>query len=178
MFKRLSRGRANDLRICRQQIITAHSWLARQTCRDDDDIGIFSLCIIICTADPDVPADYRHCLQQIQCLTLRHSLQDIHQHKVSNFSFGKPVCSGCAGHARPNNRDFIHESSGNLYAKFYLKLTGGESTFVTFSTTTFRTRNRTSLLGSPVRFFPRSNLILLRGSESPEWPPQHPCRRT
>jgi hypothetical protein len=106
----------NDFGIRRQQIITAHTRLARQARRDDDNIGAFGCSIIIRADDFHILADNRHRLQQVQGFPLWHSLYYVNQNKISNFTFSKPVCSGCARHACANDRDFVHDSSRDFTA--------------------------------------------------------------
>jgi hypothetical protein len=89
-----------------QQIIAAHAWPARDTSRDDHDIRIRRIRIVIRPEQAAVKALQRGALSQIQGFPLRHTLYNINQDHIAQFLRRGPVGGRRTNISCPYNGDF------------------------------------------------------------------------
>ena len=84
----------HDLEIGVQQIVAAHAGLSRKAGRDNHDVAVGCVGVVVRAGDVDVGSFNGKSLLQIQRLALRHAFDYIDHHHVGQFLGHKPVrCS-------------------------------------------------------------------------------------
>ena len=99
----------DDFIVGEQQIVAAHTGLAREAGGDDGDIGIRRRLIIVGAGDVDVVALDGAGLEQIEPLTLRNALYDVHQDDIGEFLIGNAHRAIGADVTSAHNRDFLSQ---------------------------------------------------------------------
>ena len=87
---------AHDLVIRVEQVVAAHAGFARDAGRDDDDVGVRGVFVIVGAADVGVAFLDGHGFEQIESLALGHALDDVDEYDVGQFLGGDPVSGRCA----------------------------------------------------------------------------------
>ena len=87
------RDRLHDLDVGGDQIIAAHAWLARNTGRNHDDIGIGGVGVIRCPGDSGIKALDRRALCQIEHLAFDDVLLfgNVENNDVAKFPLRRPT---------------------------------------------------------------------------------------
>ena len=89
-------NRFHNLRVCVQQIVTAHARFPSYTGRDDDNIGIRGLLITVCSNQSRVITIDRRGFGQIQSLALRNTIDNIDENYVAELLICKQLRSAGA----------------------------------------------------------------------------------
>ena len=103
---RLLSDAAHDVHVDAQQVVAAHSRLARRSRCDDYDIRTRRCRIIVGASYGHVVANDWASFGKVECLALRQVLDDVDQDNVGNISLGQILGGRCADHAGPDHRDF------------------------------------------------------------------------
>src|SRR6185312_1897579 len=77
-----------------QQVIAAHTGLARNSGGDNDDVGVGGVGVIVGAEDVGIALLDRHGLEQVEGFALRHAFNDVDEDDVGEFFGGDPV-GGC-----------------------------------------------------------------------------------
>src|SRR5215467_16316020 len=93
----------DDFLVFLDQVITCHTGLARQTRRDNDDIRVGRIGIVICTDYQGIVADYRPGFEHIKGLTLWHLWNDIEHYDVGIVAFCQALYQRATNKSCPNN---------------------------------------------------------------------------
>src|SRR5581483_5750370 len=70
----------HDLVVDVQQVVAAHPWFARHPGRDNDDVGIGGIGVVLSAQDVCVTLFEGHRFQQVQSFSLRNTFDDVNQH--------------------------------------------------------------------------------------------------
>jgi hypothetical protein len=97
----------DDAGVLRQQVVAAHPRLARQTRRDDDDVGSGRVRVVVRARHPCVVADHRGRLGEVEALALGQSLDDVNQHDVGQPGLGDPLGGRGPDVAGADNGDLV-----------------------------------------------------------------------
>ncbi len=87
----LADNRLHDVVIRVEQVVAAHAGLARDAGRDDDNIRIGSVFVVVGAADVGIALLDRHGLEQIEPLALRYAFDDVDQDYIGEFFGSDPV---------------------------------------------------------------------------------------
>ena len=103
--------RFHDVVVGVEQVVAAHARLARDARRDDHDVRVRSVFVIVGAADVGITLLNRHGFEQIETLPLRHALNDVDKNHVREFFTRNPVSRSCAYVAGSDDCYFLpHES--------------------------------------------------------------------
>src|SRR6185312_1625782 len=90
----------HDLVIRVQQIIAAHTGLARNSGGDNDDVGVGGVGVVVGAEDVGIALLDGHSFEQVERFALRHTFDDIDQNYVGEFFGSDPMGGGGANVAR------------------------------------------------------------------------------
>ncbi len=77
---------SDDFRVCLNEIVSAHAWLARQSRGDHTHIRARDISDVIGARDLEVETKNRGEVREIESFTLGHPLDDVVQHHVSKLA--------------------------------------------------------------------------------------------
>jgi hypothetical protein len=97
----------HDLEVGVQQVVAAHARLARNACRDDHDVAVGGVGVVVGAGDANVGSFDGQRLRQVECLALRHALYHINQDHVGQFLGHDPVSCRGANIAGSHNGNFL-----------------------------------------------------------------------
>src|SRR5512140_2712395 len=97
----------HDPRVDLEEVVAAHPRLARQSRRDDDDLGTGRLLVPVGPGDLAVVPVDRAGLHQVERLPLRHPLHDVDEHDVADVPLGQPLRGRRPDVSRADDRDLF-----------------------------------------------------------------------
>ena len=106
-FTTLPTTSLHDLVVGVEQVVAAHSGLARNAGSDDHDVGVGGIGVIVGARDVAVALLHRHGLQQIERLALGNSLHDVDEHDIGQFLGSDPMGRGGPNISCSYNRNLL-----------------------------------------------------------------------
>src|SRR5450759_2821618 len=103
----------HDARVLGHEVVAAHARLARQAGGHDDDLRARGVRVIVRAGDPDVVADDRGGLDQVERLALGQPLNDINQHDVGEARLDDLLGGGRTDVAGADDGDLAAENAGH-----------------------------------------------------------------
>src|SRR5207237_1505501 len=110
--------RADDLGVLEQQVIARHAGLAREPGRDDDDVRARRLLVAVAAHQRRVVPVDGPGLGEVERLALRDTLDDVHQHDVTQLLLHRVLGDGGADVASAHHGDLGTRHSRSLHYSF------------------------------------------------------------